>query len=200
MGSNGVLESLEGQAYRRTYTDGTIDLFLGVSLTWIGAAWIMLTDYAALAGVLPVAFVPVLITARKRLVENRLGYVTWAEARRNKERRNLIGMFAAGMGLLVIAMAGFLVVDRSDISTSTLAPIAPGLLAWLLAILSLALAYATESWRFASYAAVLSTTGLVTAMYEANPGWPILASGAVVAITGLSMLIRFLSAHPVPEE
>ena len=44
------LKTLERQAYLETYSDGTIDLFVGLSLTWIGAAWIWLPDLAGIAG------------------------------------------------------------------------------------------------------------------------------------------------------
>lgn len=200
MSNSRVLESLESQAYRRTFSDGTIDLFVGISMMWIGAAWIQLTDYAGFAGVLPAVFVPVLMTARKRWVENRLGHVTWAEPRRNSERRRLIGLFAVGMLMFLAAMIGFLVLDRSPESGELIAPIVPGLLAWLLAVLSVTLGYLMEAWRFALYAVALAVTGLVTALRDANPGWPLLACGAVVAVTGLTMLIRFMRSHTVPEE
>jgi hypothetical protein len=200
MSDSRVLQSLESQAYRRTFSDGTIDLFVGVSMMWIGAAWIQLSDYAGFAGVLPAVFVPVLMTARKRLVENRLGHVKWAEPRRNKQRSRMIGLFAAGMFMFLAAMIGFLVLDRSPESGALIAPIVPGLLAWLLADLSVTLGYLMEAWRFVLYAVALAVAGLVTALRDANPGWPLLACGAVVAVTGSTMLIRFMRSHAVPEE
>jgi hypothetical protein len=57
-----------------------------------------------------------------------------------------------------------------------------------------------EAWRFVLYAVALAVAGLVTALRDANPGWPLLACGAVVAVTGSTMLIRFMRSHAVPEE
>lgn len=199
MDSRGVLDSMESQVYRRAYSDGIIDLSVGAFLLWLGAAWIWLPDFSGLAGVLPAAFVPVAMAVRKRVVENRIGYVRWTEPRRNKERSTRIGLLAAGT-VLLLGVAVFFLVDRSVSSDAVLGAVAPGLMAWLLALLSLALAYAMEAWRFVAYAGALSVAGLVTAMQDANPGWPLLASGAVVTITGVIMLIRFLRANPVPEE
>lgn len=200
MDSRGVLESLESQVYRRAYSDGVIDMFVGVSLLWIGAAWISLPDFAGLAGVLPAVFVPVAMAARKRVVEGRFGYVKWTEPRRNKERRILVGLLGAGMLLFLAGIAVFFLVDQSIVSDDSLETFMPGLLAWLLAVLSLALAYAMAAWRFAVYAVVLAAAGVVTAMQDANPGWSMLISGAVVTITGVVMLIRFLGDNPVPGE
>lgn len=200
MSDRSVLQSLESDAYRRAYSDGIIDLFVGVSLLWIGTAWIWLPDFAGLAGVLPAVFVPVAMATRKRVVEARVGYVRWSEPRRNKERRNMIGLLAAGVLLFFAGIAAFLIVDNSLVSEDVLDLIAPGLLAWLLAILALALAYAMEAWRFVVYGAALAVAGLVTALQEANPGWPLLAAGVVITITGLFMLVGFLRSNPDPEE
>lgn len=200
MDNHSVLQSLESDAYRRAYSDGIIDLFVGVSLLWIGLAWIWLPDFAGLAGVLPAVFVPVAMATRKRVVERRVGYVKWSEPRRNKERRNLIGLLGAGVLLFLAGIAAFLVVDGSLVSDDVLDSVMPGLLAWLLAILALGLAYAMEAWRFVVYAAALGIAGVITAIQQANPGWPMLASGVVITITGLTMLIGFLRANPAPEE
>ena len=45
MDKQDTLQTLESGAYRRAYSDGIIDLFVGVSLCWIGAAWIWLPDF-----------------------------------------------------------------------------------------------------------------------------------------------------------
>jgi hypothetical protein len=200
MSDHSALQSLESDAYKRAYSDGIVDLFVGVSLLWIGAAWIWLTDFAGLAGVLPAAFVPVAMAVRKQVVETRVGYVKWSEPRRNKERRNLIGLLAAGVLLFFVGIAAFLLVDRSLVPEDVLDLVAPGLLAWLLSFLALALAYAMEAWRFVVYAITLAAAGLVTALQEANPGWPMLTAGLVVTITGVAMLVAFLRDNPVPEE
>lgn len=200
MDNQDTLQSLENQAYRRAYSDGIIDLFVGASLLWIGAAWIWLTDFAGLAGILPAVFVPVVMVARARFVESRLGYVRWAEPRQNKERRNLILLFAFGLFLFLAGILAFLVVDQSLVGPEIFDIIGPGLLAWLLALLSLALALMMESWRYVVYAMVLGIAGAITAVQDANPGWPMLVAGAVVAVTGLGMFVAFVQDNPAPTE
>ena len=194
------LQSMEQSAYRRTYSDGIIDLFVGVSFLFIGAVWIWLPDYGALAGILPAVLVTAAITGRKQFVVRRLGYVRWSEPRRDKERRNLIMLLGGGVFMLLVGVLAFLVVEGSLVDKTMLDLLAPGLLAWLLAFLALGLAVLLEAWRFVFYGSALAAGGLATALLGANPGWPLLGSGVVIAITGLVMLVLFMKSHPVPEE
>ena len=102
--------------------------------------------------------------------------------------------------MLLMGVLGFLVVEGSLVDKTMLDLLVSGLLAWLLALLALGLAVLLEAWRFVFYGLTLAAGGLATALLEANPGWPLLGSGVVIAITGLVMLILFVRSHPVPEE
>lgn len=196
MSASESLQSMEKSAYRRAYSDGVIDVFAGISLLLMGAIWIWLPDYGGLAGILPAVFMPVVISARKRFIERRLGYVRWSEPRRGKERRNLILLLSGGFLLLVMGVIAFFVVEGSLVDESVLDLIMPGLLAWLLALVAIGLAILLESWRLVLYAVALAAGGLVTGLLGANPGWPLLAAGVVIAITGLIMLSKFVKANP----
>jgi hypothetical protein len=190
---------MEKAAYRRAYSDGIIDLFAGLSLMWLGANWIWLTDYAGFAGILPAILVPLAIAGRQQYIEKRLGYVQWSAPRRSKERRNLIVLYGAGVVLFFTGVIAFVVVDRSMVDGSVLDVIVPGLLGWLLALLALGLAVLMETWRFVLYGAVLAATAFLTGLQEANPGWPLLIAGCVVTLTGFAMLIAFIRSNPVSE-
>lgn len=87
------LETLERGAHRGPYADGIIDIFVGISLVWVGAAWIWLPGYA--------------------------------------------GVLAAG--------------------------------------------------------------GILSVGVDANPGWPLLVVGVVITLTGIAMLLRYLSRNPPRE-
>lgn len=194
------LQSMEKAAYRRAYSDGIIDLFVGLSLLFIGAVWIWLPDYAAFAGILPAVFVPTAIATRKQYVEKRLGYVRWSEPRRTKERRNLTFLVVAGIVLFLGGIGAFLVFDNSLVDQSALDVIMPGLLAWLLALVSFGLAVLVNSWRFVLYGAVLAVAGLINGLQEANPGWPMLVAGAVGVVVGSAMLVAFTRSNPLGEK
>jgi len=194
MSEEDSLRSLEQRAHRRAHADGIIDLFVGVSLAWIGAVWIWFPEYGGLAGIFPAVLTPAAVKARKQFVEKRFGYVRWSAPRRDRERRNLVAVFVAGALLFLGAIAAFFVVDRSLADEDVTAFIAPGLLAWLLAVMTLPLAFVMAAWRLLPYAVVLGVGGLIASLKDLSPGWPILASGAVVAGAGLIMVIRFAGA------
>lgn len=199
MGHRESLQSMERTAYRRAYSDGIIEVFAGLSLIWIGSVWILMPDFGGLAGVLPAVFVPLLIQIRKSLVEDRLGYVRWSEPRRNRERRNLMALAAAGLFLFFAGIVAFIVVDGSVVDDELLDVVMPGLLAWLLALAALGVAFLLATWRFLLYAVVLATAGLVTGLQGANPGWPLLSTGILIAATGSVLLIQFIRKNPRQE-
>jgi hypothetical protein len=197
MHAAGDLSSLERNLYRKAYTDGVIDLFAGLSLLFIGAIWVWATDYAGLAGVLPAVMAPSLLPFRKRIVEPRGGYVKWSAARRRSERHKYWAMVAAGVLVLLLGAAVFAIAANSSEGSDVVGDLAPGLLAFILAVLVLGVGLMMESWRFLLYAAALVIGGGLAIMTEANPGWPMLGAGAVITITGAAMLVRFLRNNPV---
>jgi len=193
------LETLEQRAYQSSFSDGIIDVFVGVSLAWIGFAWIWLPDLAGIAGVFPAVFVTSMLALRKRTVESRGGYVKWSAPRRKWERRNYAAILTAGVALLLVGVATFIVVDQSSGDNDVVGLLMPGLLAWLLALVAIGLGFLMATWRLFAYAGVLAVAGVVTVWAAAGPGWPILGSGIVVAAIGITLLARFLRDNPVIE-
>lgn len=186
-------KALEREAYRASYSDGIVDLYVGLSGIWIGIAWIWLPDIAGLAGVLPAIFLAPVLAARKRFIEPRVGYVQWGASRRRWEQRGLVAALLAGLALFIGGIAMFVLVEGgADIN------VGPGILAWLLALLMAAVAFAMwPAWRAVLYASVLAVGGALAIAFDANPGWPILIGGIVATVTGLLMLRRFVDRYPV---
>jgi hypothetical protein len=193
------LTMLESQAYRRSYSDGIIDIYVGLSLLWIGGAWLWLPDLAGLAGILPAVFIVPMLEARKRIVEARGGYVKWAQPRRRWERRNLAVVLAAGVALLLLGVTTYVAVTQSPADSNLVSAVMPGLLAWLLALLMIGLGFLMQTWRMFIYAAVLAVGGALTAWQDASPGWPMLMAGITIAATGTAMLVTFIRDNPVME-
>lgn len=198
MTNHDVLKAHEVSLYRRATSDGVIDLFFGLYLVCLGVAWIWLAGLSVFAILLPAALVPIAIATRHRFVENRLGYVKWAEPRRKAERRGWTGLLAVGALLFVVATSFFVLGSRSILSTNVLEAIAPAIMGSLLAVLALALAVAMRTPRFFAYGFVLASAGVISAMQDANPGWSILAGGLMVAASGVAMLRRFVREYPAP--
>jgi glucose dehydrogenase len=78
--------------------------------------------------------------------------------------------------------------------------LAPGLIAWLLAAVTIGLAFLMSARRMLGYGMVLIAGGIWTAQENASPGWPLLAAGTVITITGIAMLIRFVRNNPVVDQ
>ncbi len=188
MSEGSDLQQLEREAYRTSWSDGIVDLYLGLSLLWIGAAWIWINDLSGLAGMLPAILVVPMLGARKRFVEARQGYVQWRPTRRRWEQRNLGLLLGVGVAMLAAGMAVFFFVSNGSGGTIELAP---GIMAWLLAVLSVGLAFLLDARRMLAYAAVLAVGGVIVVALDALPGWPMLAAGTVAASVGAVMLWRF---------
>jgi hypothetical protein len=193
------LQALEHSAYRDTYSDGIIDIFVGVSMVWIGVAWIWLPDIAGLAGIFPAIFVTVMLQARKRFLEPRVGYVKWAGPRRRWEQRNLAIALVTGVVFLLLGIGVYIVASGSSADSTVLTMIGPGLIAWLLALLAIGLAFIMETWRMLAYAAILIVAGIITAWADASPGWPLLTAGVPITIVGIVILVQFICQNPVME-
>jgi len=199
MNTDKELQTLERKAYLESYSDGIVDLFVGVSLLWIGVAWIWLPDFAGLAGVVPAVFISVMLAARKRLLESRLGYVKWSEPRRRWERRNLAAVLAAGVLMLLVGVAVYVLVTQEPANTRDLGNWVAGLPALLLALLAVGLGFVMGTWRMLAYGGVLATVGAVTVLAELDPGWPLFAAGIAITVSGIAMVVRFVQRHPAVE-
>jgi hypothetical protein len=194
------LQNLERRTYRDFYSDGIIDIYVGISLLWIGVAWIWLPDMAGLAGVFPAIFIAPMLAGRKRFLEQRIGYVKWTETRRQWEHRNLVAALIAGTVFLLLGLGVFMLASDSAADRDVLGTVAPGLIAWLLAALAIGLAFLTSARRMLLYGAVLVAGGIWTAQADASPGWPLLVAGSLIATTGAAMLIGFVRRNPVMDE
>jgi hypothetical protein len=194
MGQDMGLKTMEREAYRAAWSDGIIDLYGGLSLLWMGGMWIWFTDLAGLAGIVPAVFVAPMLAARKRFVEPRIGYVEWRPARRRWERRNLWAVLAAGVGMFGAGVV--LLIYRTGGGSEPALDIAPGILAWLLALFAVGIALLTSLGRLLLYAAILAIAGVVVVAAQANPGWALLAGGLVATVVGCVLLWRFVRRYP----
>lgn len=185
------LTAREVDAYLSSYSDGLVDLFVGLAVVWIGVAWLWIEPLAGLAGIFPAVLVPVVPLVRRRLVEPRAGYVRWSAPRRRWERDQLSRLLWLGVGAFALGSAGFAIVSDGMESA------AAGLPAMLLAIPAFVLGIASGLRRLLAYGAVLVTGGALTILFERDPGADLLAAGIVVLVTGAVLWTRFTRTHPV---
>ncbi len=199
MDVNRDLEAIERDAYRAAYSDGIIDIFVGLSLLVIGAIWIWAEDYGGLAGVFPAIVIPSLIPLRKKVVEARGGYVKWSAPRRRWEQRNLLGIFGAGVATFLLGIGAYLMFESGGSNRDLLSDAAPGMLAFILALLAIVLGVMMQHWRYFAYAAVLVAGGVFAVIDDSNPGLPLFLAGVAILVVGVVMLVRYLRANPLAE-
>jgi len=106
-----------------------------------------------------------------------------------------MALVVAGVLMFGLGIGVFFAVNGSG-DFNLFDSIGPGLLAFLLAIMAVGLAFLLDAWRMLTYAAVLIVAGIIASMADANPGWPLLAAGLAVTAIGTFMLVRFLERYP----
>ena len=190
------VKQLEATAYRGSFSDGLVDVFVGLGLLWIGASWILLPSLVPLSVVGPPVIAVALFPVRQRVLEPRVGYVRWTAPRRHWERRQLVGLFAAGATAFGLAafLASYAVASGETLPEArTFAPAIP---AALIAIPAVAVAVATGLGRVWVYVLILVAAAGVTVAYDLEPGWPLAVGGLGVLLGGLWLLARFLRSTP----
>lgn len=190
------LTELEDATYVARFDDGLLDLYLGLSLLWVGAAWVWFEDLAAFAGLLPAVLAGPFATWRGRFLRDRGGYVRFSESRRGWERRNLgvflgVGVALGGLVVLLVAVGGG---PDGDLAQW----LAPGLVALLVAVLVGLLAAVSRVPRLAWYTLLLVLGGLGAAALDTNPGAPLLLAGVLVTGWAATLVSRYVASHPTP--
>jgi hypothetical protein len=186
------LQAMEREAYQARWSDGIVDIYLGASLLWLGAMWTWPGPLSAVAGILPAVLVMPMLAMHKRFVEDRLGHVEWRPSRRLWERRGQLLLLGLGLGLLLLVV-GSRLAPAMGLDAASLAP---GIMAWLLAVLALGIGLLIDAPRLVLYAAVLAASGVGACLLGTEPGWPMLPAGAIAAASGAILLRRFVRRYP----
>ena len=191
------VENLESEAYRDSYSDGLVDMFVGLGMVLIGGTWLWFEAQAGVAGAIAAVVAWALVPIRRRIVEPRVGYVRWAPRRirwERKQKRLLFWMLTAAVLIgVAFAQASVHSVDGSNGDRTVVA----ALPAFLLAVGAFVVATTSGFRRLWGYGAVLLTTAVVTILIDAGPGGSLLAAGAAGGIVGAVLLGQFLRTHPV---
>ena len=189
------LGAMEAQAYRSTFDDGLLDIFIALSLVGIGLLW--LTDLAGLGGIVPVLLIPFWPLLRRRITEPRIGQVTWAPRRQATERKGLFTLLLLGVLLLGAGITVFFYVRGSGGLDAVLRTWVPGLPAALVA-LGLGLGGLLFGLRrLGGYAGVLLVAAAITVFFRLDPVHGLALAGGAVLILGCRVLWQFLRSNPI---
>jgi len=191
------LEDLESEAYQESFSDGLMDLAVGLALAVIGAIWLWFEGQAGLAGAVGALVAWALVPIRRRVVEPRLGYVRWTAPRLKWERSQLKLLFWLGTVALLSGIALAQAMGDADRAAVSDRNFVAGLPAILLAVGAFVLAATSGFRRLWFYGVALIGAGVVTIIIEAGPGGSLFTAGTAIGAFSVALLVRFLRAHPV---
>lgn len=187
------MKRAERRVFRAYWSDGLLDMFVGLSVLTIGLGWWVDLFTPSLAA--PVVACFFWRAAHERLVEPRMGSVVFSTRRRHDMLQGLIAI--ASLGLVV---GGNLVtrIWMGKGHSGFAEWFAPAIPATIVAAMALSTAAAFGLWRFVGYGLLFSAVGLTVAAAKSEPWFALIAGGAGVIICGLLMLRTFFHRHPLP--
>ena len=179
---------LERKVFQHYWNDGLLDVFAAIGIFLIGVSW--LRDFPVGAVFVPALLVPFWNPVRRKVIEPRLGFVDFMEARERRNQHILKLVMYFGIAVLILAIELYFVRDSLPVEP-TVALIA-GLPAFLLALLAIFTAALVGSTRFFAYALILVLTGVSGALLDWTPGLILAVAGGIMLVIAGSLLIRFL--------
>jgi len=187
-----TLENLERDAFQSFWNDGLLDLMMGLVILVMGLAWWQ--GVAVMGAVFPAACVAMWYPLRRRLVEPRMGFVEFSGAREVKNRSFRFGLAGFFTGTMVLGLVGYALWSGGVLSRP--AEWIAGFPLVLLAIPSIFFALFTRCRRFFWYAFLMMVAAIELVMQDLDPHAGMIACGAVIVVSGVVLLARFLSKYP----
>jgi uncharacterized membrane protein len=196
------LQAAERQAFHRAaLEDGVLDILCGLCLI----AWGFLTEagQAGLGGISFAVIYPTGFAIRKRLIAPRIGHVTLKEQTVRSKRLLMVGLFS------FTAVAGLVLFLASDTEAGDfrgkIESLGVMVLAFPLALIATTIGLVYGAKRGHAYAIVIMLSFLACHLsFETGRRWdeptlPLMASGVIVLLTGITLFTRFLRSHPISE-
>ncbi len=196
------LETQEERAFRSRFDDGVGDLLIGFVILIMGAS--VGTEWGGLMGVWGALVVPLWVPLHRAVSNPRLGHVEFGPGRRAKVRKKKIWL-SLGLGVTFLGGIAVFMLSTDDPAAAADNASRPwaglpflGALALLLTVVGALI----QTNRAYLYAGLLMGFGFTTREATGiDPlGLALLLSGACITLSGLSLLVRFLRAHPRLED
>ena len=191
------LKKLERRAYLSYHQDGILDIFIGFSILLFGV-WI-LADMVYMAGAFVAIFTPIYAQVKKQITIPRLGYVKFAPPRTAKMKKTTFFLVIAGVLAFIPGVLLFMTTEMG-----MLAPIhfltEYGMIVIGLAgmVILAVVAYISEIKRLYAYSVLFSVI-FTTGYFRSIPFfYYLLTLGAVILLSGLNLLTRFIRSYPFP--
>lgn len=189
-------DELEHEPHAAACSDGILDIFLGLSVLWIGAAWLWFPDISGMTAVFRGVLLAFALVVQKHFVSERRSRVEWSETHRHRGHSGTVVLVSVGALVFALGVGAYGAASQQASDTSLVEALIPGLPALLLAVVAIAVGLATGIRRPFVYAAILGISGLSTIWGDGDPGLDMFVAGSIIAIVGATMLTAFLHRYP----
>jgi len=186
------INTLEKSAFRSFWDDGLLDLMVGLVILVVGLSWWQ--DVAVFGAIFPAVCASMWYPLRKRLIEPHMGYVEFSGQRELKVRSFRHGLIAFFAGTTVLGMVIFALWQSHKLPQPT--EWIAGFPLVLVAIPAVFFALFTNCRRFLVYALLLLVAAIEVILLRLEPHVGLIGSGAVITLSGLVQLVRFLARYP----
>jgi hypothetical protein len=188
------LDRLEEQTYLSRFDDGLLDLLIGLGILGFAVGVIV---GEAMITILSPAFAPILWKSlQEKVTIPRLGYVRFSEERRTRERQGVLGIRLVLLAAVLLGAGAWFAFDRGGYTFPVssrelgLAPVAL-IMAALMVVGAMAFGLG-RAW----YYAVLCLAAAAAVPLGLPAEYGLVATGTIMALAGLGMLVRFLRRYP----
>jgi len=192
------LKYLERKVYLTYSQDGLMDLVAGLFVLAFGLDLVLYLNLAAINAAL---LLMLFWAAKRKITYPRIGFAKFSPERtRMLKKAVLVVQLALLVAMLLgvvafLGFSGFLPGLRTFFKQYSLL-----LFGVVLAGLMSLVAVLLDNWRLHIYAALTLSAFAVGRLVDLHPRVFMIPLGAVITISGLAVLIRFLRKYPVPVE
>lgn len=186
------MSQLENRLFKHYFDDGLLDMFIGVGLALLGAAW--LCEMVALGAIVPVVLMPLWKPLRERLVESRAGSIKFKAERQVQNKASFTKWMLFGIVILASEVFIIFVVDRETfLDSDWFIQLVPGLPSILIAAPLVVVALYLGIGRLCFYGVLSAGFGLLVMIDTAiEPGHAILLTGVSTLLVGSLVFFQFI--------
>jgi hypothetical protein len=189
------LKQIERKAYTSYHQDGILDILIGVII--LGFATMVIADMVYLGWVFSIAAISIYAAAKKVLTVPRIGFVKFPQQR---TKRTILALVILGVLSNVLGLITFMQVESGSTPLWLLFAIENYML--VIGVFGATLfcigGYTLRAQRAYAYA-LLTLLLFVIGHYIYYPlQYYLILLGAVVLLSGLAMLVRFVRKYPRP--
>ncbi|MEZ4701105.1 MAG: hypothetical protein R2834_12285 [Rhodothermales bacterium] len=201
MNKHSDLERLENSLFASYWSDGLVDVVVGIGILGIGVCWTL--DIVAVSAALPAILVPLWLALRTRFTEPRMGVVRFSEKRTNGTREKLGLVAGIGVGVFLLVVTGVFVsnttIRRDVASEGLLWIIAPGIPSMLIAVALALGGWMIRQMRFVAYVLIVTGLAALGVVFAVEPHLQMTIAGIAILAIGLFHVVRFAQHYPLPD-